>query len=207
MNYPWFNPGVVLEGGAIDVNGKGVCLTTTSCLLNKNRNNSLKINDAEDYLKKFLGVKIIIWLDGSLEGDDTDGHIDNLARFVNPKTIVYTTDQNENGPNYKNLKLIPKALKEAKNLDGKPFNIIPLPTPNSIKHKNSYLPASYANFYIGNSSVLVPAFNDPNDEIAKNILKSCFPTRKITLIDSRILIRGQGGVHCITQQQPAHSFI
>ena len=130
MNYPWFNPGVVLEGGAIDVNGKGVCLTTTSCLLNKNRNNSLNINDVENYLKKFLGVKIIIWLDGSLEGDDTDGHIDNLARFVNPKTIVYTTDQNKNGPNYKNLKLIPKALNEAKNLDGKPFNIIPLPIPN-----------------------------------------------------------------------------
>ncbi len=207
ISYPWFNPGIVLEGGAIDVNGKGVCLTTTSCLLNKNRNNSLKINDVENYLKKFLGVKIIIWLNGSLEGDDTDGHIDNLARFVNPKTIVYTTEQNINGANYENLKLIPKALKEAKNLDGKPFNIIPLPIPNAIKHKNSYLPASYANFYIGNSSVLVPAFNDPNDEIAKDILKSCFPTRKITLIDSRILIRGQGGVHCITQQQPAHSFI
>ena len=202
---PWFDPEIVLEGGAIDVNGKGTCLTTSSCLLNTNRNGGLSIKEMEKYLISYLGVKNIIWLNGVLKGDDTDGHVDNLARFVNPTTIVYIAEGDKNDDNYFKLKSIAETLKEAKNHDGKPFTIISLPTPRAIKYKNIRLPASYANFYIGNRAVLVPAFNDPNDEIAKKILKLHFPTRKTILIDSRILIKGQGGIHCITQQQPAHS--
>ena len=147
----------------------------------------------------------IIWLNGALQGDDTDGHIDNLARFVNPTTIVYVSEEDKNDENYLNIKSIATSLKEASNPDGTPFTIIPLPMPRVIRHNSFQLPASYANFYIGNRTVLVPAFNDPSDEIAEDILKVCFPKRKTVRIDSRVLIKGQGGLHCITQQQPASS--
>jgi len=204
VKLPWFDPGIILEGGAIDVNGKGSCLTTTSCLLNSNRNGGPSLNKMEKYLKDYLGVDNIIWLNGVLQGDDTDGHVDNLARFVNPTTIVYASEENKNDVNYLNLKSIVEPLKKAINQDGNPFKLIPLPMPRVIRHENFQLPASYVNFYIGNHVVLVPAFNDPNDEAAENILRKCFPGRKIVRIDSRILIKGQGGLHCITQQQPAH---
>ena len=205
VKLPWFNPGITLEGGAIDVNGKGSCLTTSSCLLNYNRNGNLSMENMEIYLKDYLGVNNIIWLNGALQGDDTDGHIDNLARFVNPTTIVYISEEDKNDVNYLNIKSIAASLKEASNQDGAPFTTIPLPMPRAIRHNSFQLPASYANFYIGNHTVLVPAFNDPSDEIAENILKACFPKRKIVRIDSRVLIKGQGGLHCITQQQPTSS--
>ena len=201
----WFDPNVVLEGGAIDVNGRGICLTTSTCLLNTNRNGGLSSEQMEKYLKDYLGIKKIIWLDGALKGDDTDGHIDNLARFVNPSTIVYVSEEDENDENYLNLKRIEETLKKARDLDGKPFEVIPLPMPRAIKENNFRLPASYANFYIGNNAVLVPAFNDSNDVLTQKILKKYFPQKKIVPIDSRIIIKGQGGIHCITQQQPMHS--
>jgi len=201
----WFDPKIVLEGGAIDVNGRGICLTTSSCLLNTNRNGGLSSEKMEKYLKSYLGIKKIIWLDGVLKGDDTDGHIDNLARFVNPSTIVYISEEDESDENYLGLKGIEETLKKARDLDGKPFVVIPLPMPRAIKENNFRLPASYANFYIGNNAVLVPAFNDSNDVIAQRTLKTCFPKKQIVPIDSRILIKGQGGIHCITQQQPMHS--
>jgi len=201
----WFDPKIVLEGGAIDVNGRGICLTTSSCLLNTNRNGGLSSEKMEKYLKSYLGIKKIIWLDGVLKGDDTDGHVDNLARFVNPSTIVYISEEDESDENYLGLKGIEETLKKARDLDGKPFVVIPLPMPRAIKDNNFRLPASYANFYIGNNAVLVPAFNDSNDVIAQRTLKTCFPQKKIVPIDSRILIKGQGGIHCITQQQPMHS--
>jgi agmatine deiminase len=144
-------------------------------------------------------------LDGVLKGDDTDGHIDNLARFVNPSTIVYVSEEDENDENYLNLKRIEETLKKARDLDGNPFEVIPLPMPRAIKENNFRLPASYANFYIGNNAVLVPAFNDSNDIITQKTLKKYFPKKKIVPIDSRIIIKGQGGIHCITQQQPMHS--
>jgi agmatine deiminase len=159
----------------------------------------------ERYLKSYLGIKKIIWLDGVLKGDDTDGHVDNLARFVNPSTIVYISEEDESDENYLGLKGIEETLKKARDLDGKPFVVIPLPMPRAIKENNFRLPASYANFYIGNNAVLVPAFNDSNDVIAQRTLKTCFPKKQIVPIDSRILIKGHGGIHCITQQQPMHS--
>ena len=159
----------------------------------------------EKYLKNYLGVKKIIWLNGSLKGDDTDGHVDNLARFVNHTTIVYISEKDKNNENFMDLKGIEESLKKATGPNGKPFLLIPLPMPRKIKNNNFYLPASYANFYIGNNAVLLPAFNDPNDKVAQNILQSCFPRKKIVLIDSRILIKGLGGIHCITQQQPMYS--
>ena len=201
----WFDPKIVLEGGAIDVNGRGTCLTTSSCLLNTNRNGGLSAEKMGEYLKSYLGIENVIWLDGALKGDDTDGHVDNLARFVNPTTIVYISEDNKDDENYLGLKGIEETLKKASDCDGKPFVVIPLPMPRAIEYKNFRLPASYANFYIGNNVVLVPAFNDPNDRIAQEILKPCFPKKKIAPIDSRILLKGQGGVHCITQQQPKHS--
>ena len=158
----------------------------------------------EIYLKDYLGIKNIIWLRGALQGDDTDGHIENMARFINPTTIVYTTEENKADANYTILKSNADSLKESLCPDGNPFTIIPLPMPREIRHKNERLPASYANFYIGNHSVLVPAFNDPNDTVAENILAEHFPNKKVVRIDSRALIKGQGGIHCITQQQPAH---
>jgi len=156
----------------------------------------------ENYLKSFLGVKKIIWLKGTLKGDDTDGHVDNLARFVNHRAIVYISEKDESNENYLNLKGIEETLKKARDQNGKPFSLIPLPMPRKITDNNSHLPASYANFYIGNNAVLLPAFNDPNDKVAQDILQLCFPRKKIVPIDSRILIKGLGGVHCITQQQP-----
>ena len=201
----WFDPKIVLEGGAIDVNGKGTCLTTSSCLLNTNRNGGLSAEKMEKYLRSYLGIKKVVWLDGIIKGDDTDGHVDNLARFVNPSTIVYTSEEDGSDENYLCLKGIEKILKKARDLNGKPFVVIPLPMPRAIEDNNFRLPASYANFYIGNNAVLVPAFNDSNDVIAQRTLKKCFPQKKIVPIDSRILIKGQGGIHCITQQQPRHS--
>ena len=203
-NLAWFDPRIVLEGGAIDVNGKGTCLTTISSLLNSNRNSDLSKKQMEYYLMNYLGVEKIIWLNGAIKGDDTDGHIDNLARFVNPTTIVYISEDNKSDENYTDLKKVEETLKKAHDQFGKPFTIIPLPTPKIIKNKNFRLPASYANFYIGNSVVLVPAFQDPNDKIAQDILKIYFPQKKIIPIDSRTLINGQGGIHCLTQQQPAN---
>ena len=201
----WFDPKIVLEGGAIDVNGKGTCLTTSSCLLNTNRNGGLSAGKMEKYLRSYLGIKKVVWLDGIIKGDDTDGHVDNLARFVNPSTIVYISEKDESDENYLALKGIEETLKNTRDLDGKPFVVIPLPMPRAIKENNFFLPASYANFYIGNNAVLVPAFNDSNDILAQRTLKTCFPQKKIVPIDSRILIKGQGGIHCITQQQPMHS--
>jgi len=201
----YFNPKIVLEGGSIDVNGEGTCLTTSTCLLNLNRNGNLTVEKMEEYLKSYMGVKKIIWLKGTLKGDDTDGHVDNLARFVNHTTIVYVSEKDESNENYLSLKGIEESLKKARDPNGKPFKLIPLPMPRKIKDNNFYLPASYANFYIGNNAVLLPAFNNPNDKIAQNILQSCFPRKKIVLIDSRILIKGLGGIHCITQQQPMYT--
>ena len=205
VKLPWFDPGIVLEGGAIDVNGKGTCLTTTSCLLNPNRNGVISQEKMEQYLKDYLGVRKVIWLGGGLKGDDTNGHIDNLVRFVNPTTIVYVSEENTSDDNYSSLKTIPETLKEATDQDENPFTLIPLPMPAAIGYGVNRLPASYANFYIGNHSVLAPAFLQGTDNAVADILKDYFPQKKIVSIDSRVLIKGQGGIHCITQQQPAYS--
>ncbi len=203
LGYPIFDPGIVLEGGAIEVNGKGVCITTEQCLLNQNRNNGLSKEEMESYLKNYLGVKKIIWCQGDLIGDDTDGHIDNLVRFINPNTLVCVVEEDPNDPNYHCTHANYKMLKNAEDLNGNPFNIIPFPMPGIVKENENRLPASYANFYIGNQVVLLPTYSHKNDSKAQSILENCFPDRQVVPIPSKPLLIGFGSIHCLTQQQPS----
>ena len=196
-----FKPEIVLEGGAIEVNGAGTCVTTESCILNPNRNNGISRDAMETVLKDYLGISKVIWLHGEMEGDDTDGHIDNLARFVNPTTMVCAVEEDEEDPNYPCLKKNFDRLRSATDQDDKLFEIVPLPMPGYIGSPR--LPASYANFYIANKSVLVPVYGHSNDKRALSILEPLFPKREIIPIPSTTLILGLGGVHCLTQQQPA----
>lgn len=197
-----FEPGIVLEGGSIDVNGEGALITTEQCLLNKNRNPHLKKGEIEDYLKNYLGVDHILWLGDGIAGDDTDGHVDNVARFVNSNTVVAAVEENSNDENYKPLLDNLKKIEKIKNQEGDSLNIVTLPMPRPVVHKGRRLPASYANFYIANKVVLVPTFRHPNDEKVMGILQTCFPERKIVGIDAADLVWGFGAFHCITQQQP-----
>lgn len=195
LNVPAFEPGIVMEGGSIDVNGKGICLTTTQCLLNKNRNPQLNQRQIELYLKDYLGVQEVVWLGEGVEGDDTDGHVDDIARFVAPDTVACALEDNPKDSNYKPLRENYETL-QAK------FQTVPLPMPGRIRGRGARLPASYANFLIGNACVLVPTFQDPNDEKALGILAELFPQRRIAGIDCKDLIWGMGAVHCVSQQQP-----
>jgi len=203
LNIPVIYPNIVLEGGSIDVNGKGTLLTTTSCLLNKNRNPNLTKEQIEQYLKDFLGITNILWLGEGIVNDDTDGHIDDLARFVNPNTIVCVREDNEKDPNYQFLKDNFEQLEKMKDQDGNPLTVIPLPMPDPVVYLNEQMPASYANFYIGNKIVLLPTFRQQKDQIAIDILQKLFPTRKIIGVDAYDVIWGQGSWHCLSQQQPS----
>jgi agmatine deiminase len=203
LKLPTFEPGIVLEGGAIDVNGKGTCLTTEPCLLNPNRNGGMDRETMEGYLKNYIGVQKIIWLKGGMEGDDTDGHIDNMARFVNPTTILCAYEEEDLAdPNYEGLKDNYERLVSSTDPSGKPMNIIRLPMPGKVEASSGRLPASYANFYIGNRAVLLPVYNTANDKKAQSILKETFPDREIVPIPCRELVQGFGSIHCVTQQQP-----
>ena len=197
-----FNPGIILEGGSIDVNGKGTLLTTEQCLLNKNRNNHMKKSQIEDYLKKYLGVENIIWLKEGIAGDDTDGHVDDVARFVDENTVVCATEEDTEDENYTTLKRNFEILKESLNQNSDKLNVVELPMPGKVMSEYGRLPASYANFYIANKSVLLPVFNHENDEKAIEILQNLFPKRKIVPIYCTPLVHGFGGIHCATQQQP-----
>ncbi len=202
-NLPVFSPGIVMEGGSIDVNGDGCLLTTKACLLNPNRNPHLSQLEIETYLKEFYGQEKILWLSDGIVGDDTDGHIDDLARFVNSSTIVTVVEQDPADENYKilqeNLQLL-KTLTDRKN---HPFRIVELPMPQPIYYDGQRLPASYANFLIGNGFVVVPTFQDVNDLTALTILQNEFPNRKVIGIDCIDLLWGLGTLHCISQQEPA----
>jgi agmatine deiminase len=202
LDVPVFYPGMILEGGAIDVNGAGALLTTESCLLNKNRNPNLSRDEIEQRLKDYLGVRDILWLGDGIAGDDTDGHIDDLARFVAQRTAITVIEENRDDENYeplhKNL-----ARLEAMKIGGRRLDVITLPMPKKITREELRLPATYANFYIANTCVLVPTFADPADEAALSILRECFPGRRVIGIDCRELIWGLGAFHCLTQQQPA----
>lgn len=192
----------ILEGGSIDTNGKGVLLTTSQCLLESNRNNLSK-NKIEKKLKKYFNAKLVLWLqNGFLSGDDTDCHIDNLARFVDSNTIVYLQCNNRSDKHYKALNAMEKELKAFRNTDGKAFKLIPVPMPKAVFYKKTRLPASYINFLLINNAVLLPVFSDKNDEIAINIFKKLFKDREIIPIDSRILIRQGGSIHCLSMNIP-----
>lgn len=194
---------IVLEGGAFDVNGEGVCLTTESCLLNPNRNPSQSRIEIEEHLKQGLGINEVIWLGDGIEGDDTDGHIDDLARFVGQRTVVTAVEDDPTEANYKSLQENLVRLQSHRMRDGFELETIELPMPPPLFHQEQRLPASYANFYIANSVVLMPAFGVVQDDIATECLQSCFPERRVVPIDASVLVGGLGSCHCLTQQVPA----
>jgi agmatine deiminase len=199
---PCFKPQIVMEGGSIDVNGQGALLTTEQCLLNPNRNPGLSRVDIEKYLKDHLGVTHFIWLKNGICGDDTDGHIDDLARFVNSTTIVCAYEEDPLDQNFAALKSNYEILKKATDQDGNQIEVIKLPMPGVVSDEY-IVPASYTNFYIGNTKVLMPTFNHKNDVIALEILQKLFPDRRVIGIDCTDLVKGYGTIHCISQQQPS----
>jgi len=201
FDLPVFYPKMILEGGSIEVNGAGALLTSESCLLNKNRNPKLTRREIEQRLRDFLGVSEILWLGDGIAGDDTDGHIDDLARFISERKVVTVVEENSDDENYEPLQQNLERLKKMK-IGGQPIEIGTLPMPKKIEREGLRLPASYANFYIANSCVLVPAFANPADQAALSTLRDCFPGRRIVAIDCRELIWGLGTFHCLTQQQP-----
>jgi len=201
LDVPVFYPGMILEGGAIEVNGAGSLLTTESCLLNKNRNPSLSRKQIEQRLRDYLAVRHILWLGDGIAGDDTDGHIDDLARFVSERAVVTVVEENRNDENYQPLQENLARLRQMRVEQGQ-IEIDTLPMPKKIMREGLRLPASYANFYIANTCVLVPTFADSADETALSILQRLFPDRRVIGIDCRELIWGLGTFHCLTQQQP-----
>jgi len=203
MGLAVFHPGIVMEGGSVDFNGKGTLLTTSACLLNKNRNPHLSQYEIEQYLIEFYGVEKILWLDEGIVGDDTDGHIDDITRFVKEDTVVTVIEHNKEDENYHLLKENLKVLKKMRLQDDKQINIVELPMPSPVIYEDQRLPASYANFYISNQNVIVPTFrDDKNDSDALNILQECFPERIVIGIDSVDIIWGLGSFHCLSQQEP-----
>lgn len=202
LNLPAVSPGMVLEGGSIDVNGRGTLITTEQCLLNKNRNPHLNRGQIENYLEKYLGATNVIWLKEGIAGDDTDGHVDDIARFVNENTVVCAIEENPQDENYKALKKNFELLTAARDRDGNPFKVISLPMPDPVIYSGERLPASYANFLIANTVVLVPTFRCGKDEKALKILADLFPEREIIGIDCIDLVWGMGTIHCSTQQIP-----
>ncbi len=195
---------VVLEGGSIDVNGRGTLLTTEECLLSKvqQRNPSMKRKDYEKLFAEYLGISNVIWLGCGVTGDDTHGHVDDITRFVAPDTVVTVVEADTDDPNYEPLQENIRRLREASDQDGNEIAIVELPMPDPVIFEGRRLPASYANFYIANGIVLVPVFNDANDRIALDVIADLFPDRDVVGIYSGDLIWGFGAMHCMTQQQP-----
>jgi agmatine deiminase len=194
---------LVMEGGSIDVSGAGSLLTTESCLLNPNRNPGLGRQEIEEYLRVFFGVSNILWLGDGIAGDDTDGHVDDLARFVSRDTIVTVIEDDPTDDNYRPLAENLERLRSMCDQDGKPFKIETLPMPPALYHEGQRLPASYANFYIANGAVMVPIFGHPSDERALAVLSRLFPGRKVLGFHCLDLVWGLGTIHCLSQQHPA----
>lgn len=201
-NIPCFKSDIIMEGGSIEVNGKGTLMTTEACLLNPNRNPHLSKSQIEKYLRDFYGVENILWLKDGIVGDDTDGHIDDLTRFVKEDTVVTVVEHNKQDENYQALKENTELLSQLTLENGKAINVIELPMPAPVVFEEMRLPASYANFYIANKYVIVPTFRDDNDEKALEILQGCFPDRMVVGVDSWDLIWGLGSFHCLSQQEP-----
>jgi agmatine deiminase len=196
---------IVLEGGSLDVNGRGTILTTEECLLSKTqqRNPKMKRADYERLFAAYFGAHHVIWLGGGVKGDDTHGHVDDITRFVSSNTVITMVETNRRDPNHKPLAENLARLRRADDQDGRSLQVVQIPLPGPVQFEGRRLPASYANFYIANGVVLVPVFNDPNDRIALNTLSELFPSREIVPIYSGDLIWGFGAMHCMTQQQPA----
>jgi agmatine deiminase len=198
-----FHPGIVMEGGAIDVNGAGTLLTSESCLLNKNRNPQLSKEEIEGYLRDYYGVTQILWLGDGIAGDDTDGHIDDMTRFTDPRTLVTAVEPDPADENHEPLRENRLRLETMRDQEGRPFRILDLPMPPALYHDDQRLPASYANFYIANGVVLMPGYHPPTDAKARTVLAQAFPDREIVVIDSVDLVWGLGSFHCVSQQWPA----
>jgi agmatine deiminase len=196
---------VVLEGGSIEVNGRGTLLTTEGCLLGRTqvRNPGFTRDDYAHVFRAYLGATHVLWLRNGIVGDDTHGHVDDLARFINPTTIIAVVEDNPSDINHAPLQENLARLKSMKDMDGRSFRIETLPMPAPVYFDGQRLPASYANFYIANKIVLVPTFNDPNDRVALNTLTALFPGREVVGIACRDLVLGLGTLHCMTQQQPS----
>ena len=210
--FPRIDVSMVLEGGSIDVNGLGTCLTTEQCLLNPNRNPRLTRRGIEERIQKNLGVRKVIWLKEGIEGDDTDGHVDDITRFVGPRTILTAVEPNREDKNHSPLAENLRILRRATDQDGKKFRIVELPMSGVVGAKKGRLfgaaqggrlPASYANFYTGNRVVLVPTYSHSNDKIALKTIAALFKGRKTVGLESTALVHGLGSIHCVTQQQPA----
>jgi agmatine deiminase len=202
FNLPVFHPGIVMEGGSVEFNGKGTLLTSTACLLNPNRNPNLNQWQIEKYLCDYYGVEQILWIDEGIIGDDTDGHIDDTVRFVNEDTVLAVVEENKQDENYELLQSNLKQLKKLRLPGDRQLNIIELPLPDKVIYKEQRLPASYANFYICNKSVIVPVFKSKKDDEALQIIQGVFPGREVVGIDSTDIIWGLGSFHCLSQQEP-----
>ena len=202
LNIPVFYPGIVMEGGAVDFNGKGTLLTTTQCLLHENRNPQLLQHEIEEYLRDYYGIEQILWLDEGIDGDDTNGHIDDITRFFREDAVVTMVEPNRSDPNHAILQKNLQKLKSFRLRSGKQLNIAEIPMPKPVIYEDQRLPASYANFYIANNAVIVPNFQCSEDDRAMRILEECFPDRKIIGIDSVEIIWGLGSFHCLSQQEP-----
>ena len=202
---PVFHPGIVMEGGSLDVNGAGSLLTTEACLLHPNRNPDLSRVQIERCLKDYLGVRHILWLGDGIVGDDTDGHVDDIARFTDEGTVVTVLEEDPRDENHEPLQDNLKRLRSMTDQDGRPLRIVTLPMPRPLYQEDQRLPASYANFYIANGVVLLPAYDAARDEPARATLQALFPTRRVVLIDAVDLVWGLGAFHCVSQQWPALS--
>ena len=202
FNFPVYNPGIIMEGGSVEFNGKGTVMTSTACLLNPNRNPHLNQEQIEEYLCNYYGMEQVLWVDEGIIGDDTDGHIDDTVRFVNEDTVITVIEENRNDENYGLLQHNLKQLKEMRLSNGKQLNIVELLMPEELIYEEQRLPCSYANFYIANKSVIVPTFQSARDDKAMQIIQDCFPGREVVGIDSTDIIWGLGSFHCLSQQEP-----
>ena len=202
FNIPVFHPGIIMEGGSVELNGKGTLITSTACLLNKNRNPHLNQAQIENYLGNYYGVVQVLWVDEGIIGDDTDGHIDDIVRFVNEDTVITVIEENQQDENYDLLQTNLKQIQKMRLLNGKQMNIIELPMPDELIYENQRLPCSYANFYISNRYVIVPTFRSKKDDTALQIIADAFTNREIVGIDSTDIIWGLGSFHCLSQQEP-----
>lgn len=194
-------PGIIMEGGSVDFNGEGALITSESCLLNPNRNPDLSKPEIEQKLKHYYGVDEVLWVKDGIVGDDTDGHIDDTVRFVNPSTLITMVEANTSDENHSILKENREILEQL-TVRNHSLEIVDIQMPEPLFHDGQRLPASYANFYISNEHVITPVFNSKNDEQALSILQECFPDRKVVGIDSTHLVWGLGSFHCLSQQQP-----
>lgn len=199
---PVFYPGIIMEGGSVDFNGAGTVITSTCCLLNKNRNPHLNQSQIEKYLMDYYGQEQVLWVDEGVVGDDTDGHIDDTVRFINEDTVITVVEEKKDDENYALLQKNLSDLKKMRLLNGKQLNIIEIPMPDDVIWEDQRLPASYANFYIANKAVIVPTFRSPKDDQVLSVIADCFPGREVVGIDSTDIIWGLGSFHCLSQQEP-----